>query len=106
LATGGILRTKDAYDGAVTNPEIEDLLRETLVKIAKDALGIDVSAEAASQPNRAIIDLLTTASGDFSKYKLAKAYLRWSRDNSASDLASTERDQFKVLIEKINKALK
>jgi hypothetical protein len=37
---------------------------------------------------------------------LAKAYIRWARDHSASDLTATERDQFKMLIEKINKALK
>jgi predicted ATPase len=106
LGNKGILRTKDAYTGDVANPEIEDLLRETLVKIAKDLLGIDVTADAAAQPKRAIIDIFTSSSGDFSKYKLAKAYMRWTRDNSASDLADSERDQFKALIEKINKALK
>ena len=106
LGNKGILRTKDAYTGPVANPEIEDLLRETLVKIAKEALGIDVSAEAAAQPNRAIVDLFSAASSDFSKYKLAKAYIRWTRDNSASDLSSVELAQFKALIEKINKALK
>lgn len=106
LGNKGILRTKDVYTGPVANPEIEDLLRETLVKIAKEALGIDVSAEAAAQPDRAIVDLLSSASSDFSKYRLAKAYIRWTRDNSASDLASAELNQFKVLIEKINKALK
>ena len=101
-----ILRTKDAYSGSVTKPEIEDLLRETLVGIAKDSLGIDVTAEAASQPGRPIIDLLESTGSGFSKYKLSKAYLRWARDHSASDLTDTERDQFKVLIEKTNKALK
>lgn len=106
LGNKRILRTKDAYTGAVANPEIEDLLRETLVKIAKDVLGIDVTADAAAQPNRPIIDLFASSGGDFSKYKLAKAYIRWTRDKSASDLANSERDQFKVLIEKINKALK
>jgi len=106
LGNKGILRTKDAYAGAVVNPEIEDLLRETLVKIAKDVLGIDVTTDAAAQPNRAIVDLFASSSGDFSKYKLAKAYMRWTRDNSASDLTNSERDQFRVLIEKINKTLK
>lgn len=101
-----IIRTKDAYLGPVTSPEIEDLLRETLVSTARDFLGIDVTADAAAQPGRAIVDLLQSASSDFSKYKLAKAYLRWASDHSANDLTSTERDQFKVLIEKINKALK
>lgn len=101
-----IMRTKDAYSGSVTQPEIEDLLRDTLVGIAKDSLGIDVTAEAAAQPGRPIIDLLESTGSGFSKYKLSKAYLRWARDHSASDLTETERDQFKVLIEKTNKALK
>ena len=101
-----ILRTKDAYSGPVAKPEIEDLLRETLVNIAKESLAIDVTVDAAAQPARPIIDLLESTGSGFSKYKLAKAYIRWARDHSASDLTAAERDQFKVLIEKINKALK
>lgn len=106
LGNKSILRTKDAYSGAVTKPEIEDLLRETLVSIAKESLKIDVTATAAAQPGRPIIDLLEYTDSSFSKYKLAKAYIRWARDHSASDLTATEQDQFKILIEKINKALK
>lgn len=106
LGNKGILRTKDAYSGSVTKPEIEDLLRETLVGIAKGSMGIDVTAEAAAYPARPIIDLFESTHSDFSKYKLAKAYIRWARDHSASDLTARERDQFKLLIEKINKALK
>jgi hypothetical protein len=106
LGNKSILRTKDAYSGAVAKPEIEDLLRETLIKIAKDSLSIDVTAEASAQPGRPIVDLLGASDSNFSKYKLAKAYIRWTRDNSSDELTSTERDQFKILIEKINKALK
>lgn len=101
-----ILRTKDAYLGPVTKPEIEDLLRETLVAIARDSLAVDVTAEATAQPGRPIIDLLTSADSGFSKYRLAKAYIRWARDHSASDLTPNEQEQFKVLIDRINKALK
>lgn len=106
LGNKGILRTKDAYTGAVAKPEIEDLLRDTLVNIAKDSLGIDVASEAAAQPSRSIIDLFNAAGNGFSKYKLAKAYIRWTRDHAASDLFVAESDQFKGLIDKINKALK
>jgi len=101
-----ILRTKDAYNGVVASPEIEDILRETLINIAKDAFGIDVSSESAAQPTRPIVDLFQSMGGGVSKYKLAKAYVRWARDHSSSDLLENERDQFKVLIDKINKALK
>jgi len=106
LGNKGILRTKDAYSGPVTEPEIEDLLRDTLVAIAKDSLSIDVTAAAAAQPGRPIVDLLEASGSGFSKYKLAKAYIRWARDHTADDLTQTERDQFKLLIDKVNKALK
>lgn len=106
LGNKGILRTKDAYSGTVNNPEVEDLLRETLVKIAKDALGIDVVAQATAHPDHSIVDLFAAAGSGFSKYKLAKAYIRWTRDHTASDLTDVEREQFKTLIDKINKALR
>ncbi|MEX1826809.1 AAA family ATPase [Luteibacter sp. CQ10] len=106
IGNKAILRTKDAYVGDVPKPEIEDLLRETLIGVARDALGIDVSADAAAHPGRAVVDLMAAAAKDFSKYKLAKAYVRWTRDHVADDLTDGERSQFKSLIEKINKALK
>ena len=105
LGNKGILRTKDAYSGPVAKPEIEDLLRDILVKIAKDSLGIDVTTEATAQPACPIIDLLESQGNKFSKYKLAKAYVRWTRDHTASDLPDSECNRFKALIEKINKAL-
>ena len=106
LGNKSILRAKDAYSGTVTKPEIEDLLRDTLIQIAKDSLGIDVTAEAAAQPSRSVVDLLNSSGNGFSKYKLAKAYIGWTRDHAANDLADVEREQFKTLIDKINKVLK
>jgi predicted ATPase len=106
IGNKAILRTKDAYAGDVAKPEIEDLLRETLVAVAKDALGVDVSAEAAAHPGRPLVDLMGAADKGFSKYKLAKAYVRWTRDHLAADLTDGERTQFRTLIERINKALK
>ena len=52
LGNKRILRTKDSYAGTVTTPEIEDLLRETLVQVAKSELGWDVIATASAQPGR------------------------------------------------------
>ena len=43
---------------------------------------------------------------DFSKYKLAKAFLRWARAHNAADLLPLETQQWGSLFEKINKALK
>ena len=106
LGNKAILRTKDAYTGTVSKPEVEDLLRDTIINVAKDDLGWDVSATASAQPNRPIIDIFTSEINQFSKYKLAKAYLRWTRDHSASDLTQEEQNQWVELITQVNKALK
>ena len=106
LGNKKILRTKDSYTGKVTKPEIEDMLRETLVKIALDDLGWDVKATAASQDARPIVDIFAAEISGFSKYKLAKAFLRWARAHEATDLTEEERAQWKKLIETMNKALK
>ena len=107
LGNKNILRTADAYDGAVKRPEIEDLLRDTLIKVAAAELHCDVSKVAAQQAARPIADIFESEVGKgFSKYALAKAYLRWSRDHDAADLTETERTQWTKLIKAINKALR
>jgi energy-coupling factor transporter ATP-binding protein EcfA2 len=106
LGNKAILRTKDAYSGAVKKPEIEDLLRTTLVEIVKSAFGADVSAQAGSQPERPIADIFAASLADFSKYRLAKAFVRWSRDHTAADLTADEQQQWSKLIQLINAALK
>ena len=105
LGNRRILRTKDAYDGTVATPEIEDTLRDTLVRTAKADLGWDVEATATAQPTRPIVDILSAEIGGFSKYRLAKAFLRWSRTHQASDLTAEERRSWKKLVELIAAAL-
>lgn len=106
LGNKKILRTKDFYAGKATKPEIEDLLRETLVKVALDDLGWDVTATATTQDDRPIVEIFAAEVADFSKYRLAKAFLRWAREHETSDLAEDEREQWVALIGAINKALK
>lgn len=106
LGNKNILRTKDAYNGQANRPEIEDLLRETLISVAKNDLGWDVTAKAAEQPERPIVELFDAEISSFSKYKLAKAYLRWTRDHKASDLTAGERSQWDALVSSINAALR
>jgi hypothetical protein len=106
LGNKKIVRTKDAYSGKVMKPEIEDLLRETLVQVARADLGWDVRARAIAQDARPIVDIFESEVAAFSKYKLAKAFLRWARAHEASDLTEEERKQWKTLIDGINKALK
>jgi predicted ATP-dependent endonuclease of OLD family len=106
LGNKAIIRTKDVYKGDVKKPEVEDLLRSTLVKIAKEKLGWDVEIQASSQTSRPIVDIFDSEIPNFSKYKLAKAFLRWTRDNDLSALKADEVDQWKTLYTRINKALK
>lgn len=101
-----ILRTKDFYSGEVHTPEIEDMLRETLVKIAKELCGWDVASTATSQNKRPLVDIFNSETDNFSKYKLAKAFLKWCNTHSAIDLSEVEREQWKKLITKINLSLK
>lgn len=106
LGNKNILRTKDVYSGTVAKVEIEDLLRESLVAIAKSELGWDVSATASSQTTRPIVDIFTAEVTGFSKYKLAKTFLRWTQKVNSGALMPNEIVSAKKLIEKINKALK
>jgi AAA ATPase domain/AAA domain len=107
LGNKAVLRTKDAYTGPVTKPKIEELLRNTLVHVARNAdLKWDVAAAASAQPERPILDLFTGEVSDFSRYRLAKAFLRWTRYHKATDLSEEERNQWKKLIGTINATLK
>ncbi len=106
LGNKAILRTKDAYSGAVPRPEIEDLLRDTLVNMAKAELGWDISSTASAYPSRPIMDIFAAEIQGFSKYRLAKAFVRWTRGHDATELSTDERQQWEKMIGLINKALK
>lgn len=105
LGNKNILRTKD-FCPNVLKPEIEDLLRNTLVTIVKDDFGVDVKSISETYPTRPIVDIFTKEVSGFSKYKLAKSYVRWTRNHNASALNSDEIVAWSKLIQTINKVLK
>lgn len=105
LKTKQILRTKDFYTGTVPKPEIEDLLRETLIKVGKAELAWDVETKAKQQPTRPIIDIFDSEITGFSKYKLSRAFMRWMPKNDISDLTADEQNAIKSLFTAVNKAL-
>ena len=95
----------DFYDGIVEQPELEDLLRGTLLRVARDELGIDAFERAVAQPRRSVCDLLGDGVGrSFSKYRLAKAFLRWMRYHSFADLSDQERYVLLELFAAVNQA--
>lgn len=107
LGAKRILRTADYTDHKIPTAEIEDLLRDTLIQLASTQFGIDVSTEAAAAPETPLVDLLTRKDkAKFSKYSLAKAYVRWTRDHTAADLSEAERQGWGRLIAAINSALR
>lgn len=106
LGQRAIMRTKDFYAGSVQKAEVEDLFRETLVGIAKSELGWDVAADAEAFPSQSIVSIFERSISDFSKYKLAKAFLRWTRSHDASDLRPHERESVGRLFAHANKILK
>ena len=108
LGNKNILRTADVYGGTVKKPEIEDLLRETLIDVAKTDLGWDIKAVADQQPARPVVDIFEDEVGKktFSKYHLAKAYIRWTRGHDVTHLTEVERTQWEKLIKSINRALR
>ncbi len=106
LGNRKILRTGDVCPGSITKPEIEDLLRSTLISVAKSQLGWDITAQATTHPRRPPLAIFKDEISGFSKYRLAKAYLAWTRDHTAADLTSSERDSWTELINKISAALR
>jgi hypothetical protein len=105
LKQRAIVRTRDFLSAPVNKAEIEDLLRETLISIAEQEFGSSVRTPAASQQKRPIVDIFSKEIPGFSKYKLAKAFVRWSRDHTSDELQEEERKQWKMLIDHLNKAL-
>ena len=106
LGNRNILRTGDVCSAAIIKPEIEDLLRSTLVDIARSELGWDVKESAAKQSRRPIVKIFKAEIGGFSKYRLAKAYLQWTREHSANDLTEDECSSWVELINRVNRALR
>lgn len=107
LGTKRILRTKDVCNRRANSIEIEDLFRETIIKIAKERLGWEIDENLEKQEERGVISLLKqVAKEEFSKYKLAKAFVQWSKEKTLEDLTEEEIKCSKELIKMINKALK
>jgi AAA15 family ATPase/GTPase len=104
LGNKKILRTKDFCN--VPKAEIEDLLRHTLVAVAKLEYNVDIAQVVTEQPERPIVDILKREISGFSKYQMAKAYVRWTRENKVCDIHEEEVRQWTSLIEHINKELK
>ncbi|MCP2297179.1 hypothetical protein APR11_003611 [Nocardia amikacinitolerans] len=61
---------------------------------------------ASSQSSRPIIDIFTKEISGFSKYKLARAFVRWLSTHDISDLTTDERAGVTALFKAVNNAVK
>lgn len=105
MRKGRIHLVGDFYDGAVEQPAFEDLVRDTLLRVAADELGIDAYEQAAGQPRRAVRELLGDGAGrSFSKHRLAKAFIHWMREHGWHDLTDRERDVLRKVFTAVNAA--
>ena len=100
-----IHRIKDFYSGPVGTPEIEDLLRETLVSVAKEDRDWDVKSRASKEPTRPIGEIFQSEVDDFSRYLLARRFVRWLTVNGASALRDQERAEWSQMFVEINRSL-
>jgi hypothetical protein len=95
----------DFYDGPVEQPELEDVLRSTLLRVARDELGIDALERASAQPNRSVCDVLGDGIGrSFTKHRLAKAFIRWMSHHDWDDLSAHEQYVVQELFAAVNQA--
>lgn len=105
LGKGGVFRIGDFIDTEVKNPEVEDLLRETLSKIVEAETGTK-PPEFDTQPKRGVVSVMSKAATPIKKYHLAKAFLRWARENGPDNLSAGEREAWTKIFEAVNKSLK
>ena len=105
LPKKSILQVGDFLSTPVKDAEIEDMLRVTLGDIAA-SLGWDSRKTIAAQSTRPMMSILVADHGkSVSKWKLAKAFITWTGQNSFSDLAADEQEAWNKLATAVNKAI-
>lgn len=104
LTNKRILRTGDHVTG-VQRAEIEDLLRVSLGFVARDECGWDSVATIAAQSQRPIMDILADEHTSVSKWKLARAFVRWLATGGADALTDDEHKAWASLVAAVNRSL-
>lgn len=104
LTNKRILRTGDHITG-VQRAEIEDLLRVSLGLVARDECGWDSVATIAAQSQRPIMEILADEHTGVSKWKLARAFVRWLATNGADALTGDEQRSWASLVAAANRSL-
>lgn len=104
LSSKRILRTGDHVTG-VRRAEIEDLLRVSLGFVARDQCGWDSVSTIAAQPQRPVMEILANEHTGVSKWKLARAFVRWLSVAGVDALINDEKRAWASFVAAANKAL-
>lgn len=107
LPRKSILRIGDFIAPKFAGAETEDLFRHTLGRIAAEALGWDSQNKISQQGTRPIMDILNEDHGksNVSKWRLAKAFVKWLQENSFENLQDGEKAAWGRFVTAVNKAL-
>ncbi|MCL1984054.1 MAG: ATP-binding protein [Methanomassiliicoccaceae archaeon] len=100
-----VMRSKDFIDQNINMPTIEDLMRNTLVGVARSELGWDVAQYVSSMPNTPILKIFDDRMGsEYSRVKLTKAFMNWARSKTEGFalMEADEQKRFKNLMAEIN----
>ncbi len=99
-----ILRVADFCSNEIQGGEVEDIIRNTLFKVFSNYSENKISEED-KKSSKSLVDILKKADKNFSKYKLAKEFLKWSKEHNINDLEESEKNNCQKLIDTINKRL-
>ena len=104
--TKHVIRSKDLADERIDMPTIEDLMRNTIVSVARSELGWDISQQVQSMPDVPILRIFEGNAKEYSRMKLAKAFMNWARPkiDAFSTLEEDEQERFEKLIDMINRS--
>lgn len=99
-----ILRVADFCSNEIQGSEVEDIIRNTLFKVFSNYSENKISEED-KKSSKSLVDILKKADKNFSKYKLAKEFLKWSKEHNINDLEESEKNNCQKLVDTINKRL-
>lgn len=99
-----ILRVADFCSNEIQGGEVEDIIRNTLFKVFSNYSENKISEED-KKSSKSLVDILKKADKNFSKYKLAKEFLKWSKEHNINDLEESEKNNCQKLVDTINKRL-
>jgi|GEM_PF-6652951 hypothetical protein len=102
---GNILKLTSFPKRQASREELDALVRDTLIIVARHLLSLVAFNSSSSQKPPALADVLAAEFTNPKKCKLAISFLRWCEKNRTSELSLDEVSFYKDLFEEVNKTL-